>query len=97
MRNANGYPRNIQPETVEVGDLIIVELKQAKGVVMTKRGRIDRIIPHMMMRQAITAEGGILFTWEPGVSRNDYTLVILERQAKPQEPLAMFDLERLAV
>jgi hypothetical protein len=90
-------PKRSHPELLNKGDLILVELKAVKGMTMTKRGRVARIIEHGTMRQAITAEGAILCTWEPGKSTPGYTIIMLDKAPFEQKPLSLFDvMERVS-
>lgn len=84
------FPRQIQPEMLEAGDLITVTLPESRGVVMSKRARIHRRVDHGDMRQWLNEENVVILTWQPD-KRATYTITLHERQARQGE--ALFDVE----
>lgn len=72
---AHLYPRPIAPELIEPGDDITVTYVELSGIVMSKRGIVERIDAHGAIRYLLTAERGQLGTFQPGArSGTKFTL-----------------------
>ena len=87
-------PRYIDPSVIEIGDDVAVEHTASKGVVTTVRGIVAKRIDSGSTRYYVTAEGGTLFSWEPG-KRNGIKVTLFGRSEQPQETLDWLDESRL--
>lgn len=79
-------PRDIRPELVEPGDTVRVVHTKRQGIEMVREGRVHTKEEHGQSRLMLTREGGLLFTWSPGVHHR-YKLVLLKREPAKQEAL----------
>ena len=80
-------PQLLKPELAQIGDRVLVEFKSEKGIVLSKMGTIAKRVDHGRMRQYLTKEGAVIFSWDS--SRKDYKLWLFERTAiNDQLPLA---------
>lgn len=87
------YVTRIKPENVVPGDKVIVTMTSDRGVTVSKSGTVGEIRETGRMRQAITRERGVLFTWFSGESGNPYQITLLERGGEClPEPLFNDDL-----
>lgn len=81
-------PRQINPELVEVGDTIEVELPKQAGMTITRKGVVSALGKNGNVRQLLTSEAGILCAWEPG-KPNRVTVTLIKRAPVVQQQ--MFD------
>lgn len=79
-------PRLIVAECVDVGDKVSVELPEHDGIVTHRVGRVYRIINDGHVRFLYTVEGGMLFTWHPGL-KSEVKVTLLDR--RPSDSLAV--------
>lgn len=95
MRSIAQLPRTIAPELVEIGDLVSVEHSKTKGVTHFKRGRVARRVDQGNVRQYVTDEGGILFTWQPG--KKGVTITLIERKLDATTRESLFEWEEARI
>lgn len=63
---ANHYPRNIQPELIQAGDIIEVEYRETDGITTIKRGMVAYVQPHGEMRHFVTQVGATIAQYAAG-------------------------------